>query len=63
VGVAGTLLMKTWGFVCLAGSIVCGWLMFRIIDPKLKAMSVAFEKNQSGYLDEMNRKTRWEAAP
>jgi Na+/proline symporter len=62
VGVAGTLLMRPWGFACLAASVVCGWLMFRVIDPKLKAMSVAFEQTQAGYLEGVNRKTRWEGA-
>jgi Na+/proline symporter len=60
VGVAGTLLMKTWGFVALAASVVCAWLMFKVIDPKLKAMSVAFEQAQSGYLEGMDKRTRWE---
>ena len=60
VGVAGTLLLKPWGFVCLGISIVCAWAMFRIIDPKLKALSVAFEHAQEEYLAHVNRKTRWE---
>jgi hypothetical protein len=54
--------MRPWGFACLAASVVCGWLMFRVIDPKLKAMSVAFEQTQAGYLEGVNRKTRWEGA-
>ena len=60
VGVAGTLLFEIWGFVCLAVSVVCAWAMFRIIDPKLKALSVAFEHAQEGYLEQMDRNTRWE---
>ena len=34
--------------------------MFRVIDPKLKALSVAFGEAQAGYLEQMDRKTRWE---
>jgi hypothetical protein len=60
VGVAGSLLMKAWGYACLAASVVCAWLMFKIIDPKLKALSVAFGETQAGYLEKMNQKTRWE---
>ena len=60
VGVAGALLLRPWGFLCLLVSMVCGWLMFRIIDPKLKALSVAFEDAQAGYLERVNQKTRWE---
>ena len=63
VGVAGTLLLKPWGFLCLLASMICGWLMFRIIDPKLKALSVAFETQQAGYLERVNQKTRWEETP
>ena len=63
VGIAGTLLFKPWGYVCLVASILAGWAMFRIIDPKMKAMSVAFESNQAGYLERVNKKTRWEEAP
>jgi Na+/proline symporter len=60
VGVAGTLLLKTWGFACLLGSVAAAWIMFRVIDPKLRAMSIAFEKSQSTYLEQMDRATRWE---
>jgi hypothetical protein len=63
IGVAGALLLETWGLICLLGSIVCAWLMFRIIDPKLKALSVAFEKSQAAYLERVDRATRWEASP
>jgi len=34
--------------------------MFRIIDPKLRALSVAFESDQAHYLDRLNKRTRWE---
>ena len=30
--------------------IIAGWAMFRIIDPKLKALSLAFEGKQAGHL-------------
>lgn len=63
LGVAGALLLEPWGFACLVGSIVCGWLMFRVIDPKLKALSLAFEAAQAGYLERVDRKTRWEETP
>lgn len=62
LGVAGTLLLRAWGFACLAASALCAWLMFKVIDPKLKAMSVAFAKAQEGYLEDVERTTRWERA-
>jgi hypothetical protein len=60
VGVAGALLLRTWGFVALAASVLCAWGMFRVIDPKLRALSVAFDRNQAGYLERMDQRTRWE---
>ena len=63
LGVAGALLMKMWGFVALGGSVICAWMMFRVIDPKLRAMSLAFEAKQQSYLDSMDRTTRWESGP
>jgi hypothetical protein len=63
VGVAGTLLFEIWGLVSLLASIVCAWWMFRVIDPKMKAMSLAFEGNQAGYLERVERRTRWESEP
>jgi len=63
VGVAGALLMRPWGFAALAGAVISGWLMFRVIDPKMKAMSAAFETRQAGHLARVERATRWEEAP
>ncbi len=63
VGIAGSLLLAPWGFVALAAAVPCAWAMFRIIDPKLKALSQAFEANEAGYLEDLDRATKWEAAP
>lgn len=60
VGLAGALLLQTWGFVTLAAGIVCILLMFRIIDPKLRAISEDFEKKEAQYLARLDRTTRWE---
>ena len=60
VGVAGTLLLQTWGFITLALSVVFAWLTFKVIDPKLRALSEGFEKRQAGYLDAVERHNRWE---
>ncbi|MDX1644688.1 MAG: hypothetical protein R3244_10060, partial [Thermoanaerobaculia bacterium] len=63
VGVAGALLLRPWGFACLVVSMLCAWLMFRVIDPKLRALSLAFEGDQAGYLDRVNERTRWKETP
>lgn len=60
VGVAGALLLQVWGFVTLAASLVCAVLMFRIIDPKLRAISADFEAKEAHYLERLDRVTRWE---
>jgi hypothetical protein len=62
LGVAGTLLARAWGYAALAGAAACGGIMFRIIDPKLRALSRSFEVAQAGYLAELDRKTRWQGA-
>ena len=60
VGLPGALLLQPWGFVALALSILCTWLTFRVIDPKLRALSRGFEDKQGSYLDAIERHNRWE---
>ncbi|HUT52408.1 MAG TPA: sodium:solute symporter [bacterium] len=60
VGIAGILLFQWWGFAATAVSIVCIWLMYKVIDPKLKAMSIAFEKKEKEYIAHVDKTTRWE---
>ncbi len=60
VGLAGALLLKWWGFVALVFGLVAIWLMYKVIDPKLKAMSLEFELKQKGYLDRVDKTTKWE---
>jgi hypothetical protein len=60
IGVAGALLLRAWGFVALLVGIVSLVLMYRIIDPKLRAMSAAFAKRQDEFLKHVDKTTRWE---
>ena len=60
VGVAGALLLQTWGFITLGLSVVFTWLTFKVIDPKLRALSRDFEDRQAEYLDAVERRNRWE---
>ena len=60
VGVAGTLLLQTWGRITLGLSILFAWLTFKVIDPKLRALSRGFEEKQAEYLDAVERHNRWE---
>jgi len=61
VGVAGALLLQVWGWVALALCVVCLVAMFKIIDPKLRAISTDFEAKEAKYLADLDRVTRWEA--
>jgi len=60
LGIAGTLLLQTWGFVTLGLAVLCTWLTFRVIDPKLRALSESFEEKQAGFLDSVEKQNRWE---
>ena len=60
VGVAGTMLLQMWGFITLGLAVVFTWLTFKVIDPKLRALSEAFEKKQASYLETMDQSNRWE---
>lgn len=61
IGVAGALLAQTWGFVTLGLGLACVYLMFRVIDPKLRAISTDFEAKEAAYIERLQRATRWEA--
>jgi len=60
IGIVGAILLEAWGFACTAAAIVCMVLMYRIIDPKLRALSEAYEARQDGYLDDLEKRVRWE---
>ena len=62
LGVAGSLLLRLWGFLSLACSILLTAVMYWIIDPKLKKISSEYEKKQKTYLAELEKKTRWESS-
>lgn len=60
VGVALSILLRPLGFVLLIAGIVVTVAMHLIIDPKLKVISTEYEKNQKRYLEELDRRIRWE---
>jgi hypothetical protein len=61
LGVAGSLLLQAWGYLSLGLAVVFTWLTFRVIDPKLRVLSRAFEDKQAAYLADVERRNRWEA--
>lgn len=60
IGTALSVMLRPVGFVLLAAGVVLLVLMVYIIDPKLSAVSEGFEKKQKEYLEELERKIRWE---
>lgn len=60
IGIAGTLLLQPWGYGALIGGVVSIILMYKIIDPKLKALSTEFELKEKEYIKRVDKTTRWE---
>ena len=49
-----------WGWIIVGVALAAMLLMIFIIDPKLKAVSESYEKQQKKYLEELDRQIRWE---
>jgi sensor histidine kinase YesM len=60
IGVMLSMLLVTAGFVLLGVAIVLLVLLVRVINPKLDAISEAYEKKQKEYIEELERKVKWE---
>ena len=60
IGVAMSLFLLPIGFLFLGIGIVITAIMFFVIDPKLKSLSEGYEEKQREYLQELEKKQRWE---
>ena len=60
IGIALSLLLLTIGFIVLGLGIIFTFLLFYVIDPKLKAISSSYEEKQKAYLESLERIQRWE---
>lgn len=60
LGAALSLLLIPMGFLLLALGIILTLAMVYIINPKLDATSVEYEKKQEEYLDALEKKIKWE---
>ena len=60
MGLAMSLFLLPLGFLLLGIGIVITFFMFFVIDPKLRAISSAYEKKQREYLKELEKIQRWE---
>jgi Na+/proline symporter len=60
IGIAGALLLKWWGFAALIGGVISIVIMYKVIDPKLRALSIEFESREKKYIERADKTTRWE---
>jgi len=60
LGIAMSLFLLPAGFIILGVGLVITVYMFWVIDPKLRALSEAYEKKQRKYLDQLEQIQRWE---
>ncbi|MBN2570841.1 MAG: hypothetical protein JXA68_01825, partial [Ignavibacteriales bacterium] len=60
IGMGLSILLIPIGFILLGIGIIITILMHWIIDPKLKVISDEYETKQKHYLEELEKKTRWE---
>ena len=60
VGAALSMLLIPIGFALLAAGIVLLLVLLRVIDPKLAAVSRGYEEKQKHYIEELERKVKWE---
>ena len=59
IGIALSLLLQWQGYLTLAIGIVAIFLMYFVINPKLKATSTNYEKKQKQYLEELEKTEEW----
>lgn len=60
IGGALSALLIPEGFVALSAGIALMVLMIKIINPKLSAISRGYEEKQKHYLEELEKKMKWE---
>ena len=60
IGVMLSMLLVTAGFIMLVAAILLLVLLVKVINPKLDAISEGYEKKQKEYIEELERKVKWE---
>jgi Na+/proline symporter len=60
VGVATLLLLRPMGFTLTGGGVLGALVLYWVIDPKLRAVSVEYEARQAADLADLERQVRWE---
>jgi Na+/proline symporter len=59
-GLVRLLLLQLSGLWLLAVAVLGALAIYWVIDPKLRAVSIEYERQQGGYADELDRRMRWE---
>ena len=60
LGVALSMLLIPIGFFVLGAGVILMLVMIWIINPKLSSVSEGYEKKQKEYIEELERKIKWE---
>jgi hypothetical protein len=60
IGIGLCFLVPFWGILTTAAGLASGWIMYRIIDPKLKTVSSEYESKQKEYLKQLEQLQKWE---
>lgn len=60
IGVAFSALLMPLGFILVGVATILTLLMIFIINPKLSVISEDYEKKQKRYLEELEKKVKWE---
>ena len=60
IGTALSMFAMWQGFAILAAGVILMLVMIWIINPKLSSVSEGYEKKQKGYIEELERKVKWE---
>ncbi len=62
LGTALSLLLLPIGFIVFGIGVILTFLMYYVIDPKLKVISEEYEKKQKGYLKHLEEVQKWEVS-
>lgn len=60
VGLALSILTVPIGYPILAAGVILLLVLIFVINPKLSAVSLGYEKKQKEYIEELERKVKWE---
>lgn len=60
IGVGLCFLLPLWGFLTVGAGLLSAGIMYWIIDPKLRTLSIEYESKQKEYLKDLDRIMKWE---